>query len=315
MARKKRKVEILSTKLEFLSKNSNNPRFSEILDFINGREIFFPDKDFEFKLLPTTLVGCKVGVVETMQNKDLPPKKDIQKKTYSPLGIDLKKEKLVFANAFLYDEVRNIFIYEVNRNGCFPDKLIESIYALWNNNPSIKFNLTFPFVLKKDEYNRALRITNYRKIRVELLNPKELVDTFEDETDSVESRIVRQNVESAAQNNADTLVLEQLATTKKLNPSGMSHKFVKGMLDSVLNLMTNKEARHNIKELKVAGYFEDPEEGKSLRTVNLLTDTFDEAFYIQDVELQADIQIWERKAEIEALYEKLLPKFKAIIGK
>lgn len=313
MARKKRKVEVISTKLTFVRDDVNNPSFSNLLDYINGKEVVYNEKEFEFKLMDTTLANCKVGLIETMQSKDLPPKKNRRTKIFTKLPINPDVERLAFANVFLYDIDRNILIYEVNRNGCFPDKLKEAIYYLWNSNAEnedVRFELNFPTILRQNAYNKALNMGYYKRVRAQILSPTELLRTYDEKTDSTENNIIKHTLEAGAQSNADTVILEQLAITKKMNPMGLSHSKIKNILDSVRAI-----SNESIAELSVQGYFTDPEESKGLRKINLLADTFDACFHLDEVQIQSDVQPLQRKGEIEALYLKLLPEFQAIIGR
>lgn len=315
MARKKkRRVDVVSAKLSFLKEDSNNPSFSDILDFIDGKTMKLnEEKSIEFSLLKTSLQKCKIGIIITMQGRDLPPKRDIETRKFSPLQINPKKEKLAFANIFLYDEERNIFIYEVNKNGCYPNLLIEAIHYLCRRKyKDYPFELRFPSVLRKNEYNRMLRMAYFKKLRVELYDPSDLVDCFVDSTDSDANKILRQNIRTAKKANADTIVIEQAALTKKINPMGLSRSLVKETIDSVIHYVVDKGYRKNIESLEVVGYFEDPEEPKSARKVNIIADTFDETFSIEDIQIQTDVQVAERQKGIEDLYLRRLSEFKSL---
>lgn len=213
---------------------------------------------------------------------------------------------------FLYDTLRNIFLYEINRNGCFPSQLKEFIEAKWNvENENVRFELFFPAVLRANEYQRMLQMSSYKKITVQLYNPRELINCFDESTDSIENNILKHNIQMSNQSNADILTLEQLAIAKKYNKMGLTRTLVKGLVDSVKLNIEDKGFRKNIQTLKVEGYSENPEE-KGYKPIDLLADKFNEYFKITDIQLQSNVQRGERQIGIEELYNKILPELRRL---
>jgi len=313
MANKKRYIDVLSTKLTFIEDNcESNPTFEDILRFMNGKEYRYSEKIFEFSLLQTNLQDCIVGIIITTQDKDIPPIRNKKTKKYSQVNINPAIQGLAFANIFLYDSHRNIFLYEVNRNGCFPKQFSDFITAKWiENNADTKFVLSFPAVLRANEYQRMLQMTYYKKITVELYRPNELLNCFDESTDSIENNILKHNLQISTQSNADTLKLEQVAMGKRINPMGLSHSRVQGLIDAVKLNIADRGFRNNIQTLKVEGYTGDAED-RALKPVDILADTFDEFFKITDIQLQSDVQQGERKLGIENLYTRLLPELRQL---
>ena len=117
------------------------------------------------------------------------------------------------------------------------------------------------------------------------------------------------------QNNANTIRLEHIAMGKKINPMGLSRSLVKGVVDAVKVSIADRGHRQNIQKIEVLGYSVDVENGKSTsKAIDILADTFNEFFRIPDVQIQANIQLEDRKQGIEALYSKVLPEIITIIG-
>jgi hypothetical protein len=310
MATKKRQVDVLSTKLDFLTKSKSNPKFEDVLRFMNGKEYRHRGKIFEFSLITTTIKDCVVGIIVTTQDRDIPPIRDKKTKQYSRVNINPNTQGLAFANIFLYDTKRNILLYEINRNGCFPTQLVEFVYARWNTvvgNP--RFSLSFPAVLRTNEYQRMLEMNHYKKILVELYKPVELINCFEENVDSI-ANIIKQNIQSGNDSNADILKIEQVAFQRRYNPTGLSRALVKGFIDAIKLNIADKGFRQNIRTLKVEGYTLDPEsDGRAVRPIDILADTFNEYFKIRDIQLQSDVQQGERQDGIENLYNRLLQEF------
>lgn len=311
MAIKKRYVDVLSTKMDF-GEHLNSASFEDVLRFMNNKEFRYSEKIFELSLLNTSLQNCIVGIVITTQDKDIPPKRHKQNKSFSQLEIDATIEGLAFANIFLYDIKRNIFLYEINRNGCFPNQLRAFIYAKWNEeNEDIRFELSFPAILRANEYQRMLQMNYYKRLVVKLYKPTELIDCFDEETDSIENNILKKNIELGIQSNADTITLEQVAISKKLNPMGLSQSRTRGIIDAVKMKIADCGLRPNVQTLRVEGYTGDPGD-RALRPIDILADTFNVHFKITDIQVQTDVQQQERKQGIEDLYTGLLPELQQL---
>jgi hypothetical protein len=312
MADKKRRIDVLSTRLTFAEETAANPSFTDILRFMSGKEYRHSEKIFEFSLLDTIIQDCIVGLIVTTQDRNIPPIRNKRTKEYSQVNINPTTQGLAYANIFLYDIQRNILLYEVNKFGCFPNQLKDFIYAKWNTeNGEQKFELNFPAILKVNAYQRVLNMSHYKKIIVELFHPKELINCFDENSESIENNILRQNLQLSSQNNADIFKLEQIAIAKKHNKTGLTRSLVKGLIDAVRLNILNNGFRQNIQTLKVEGYVEDPE-NKGYKPINLLADTFDEYFKITDIQLQSNVQQGERKQGIEELYNKLLPQLRQL---
>jgi hypothetical protein len=319
MKTKKRYVDVLSPKLKYEDNVPANERkkFEDILSFMNGLEYRFnSEKIFQFVILSTLIPDCIVGMIITNQDRDIPPKMDKRTKQFSPVNINPDTEGLAFGNVFIYDKRRNIFIYEINRNGCYPNQLIEFIYKQWNAVAvNVHFDLKFIAVARAHEYTRMLSMHYYKRISVELYNPTEIVNCFANEIDSVENRLIKAQIQAGINANADTVRLEQIAVNKRVNPMGLSKTEVVGLTDTVKLCLADRGYRKNIQKLEVEGYSLDPENPRSAsKSIDLLTDTFNESFLIPDIRIQVNVQEAERKIGIENVYNRLLPELKTIIG-
>ncbi|MDR1973975.1 MAG: hypothetical protein LBQ31_04790 [Bacteroidales bacterium] len=314
MATKKRYIDVVSTKLNFAEASDSNPAFADILRFMNGKDYRYLEKIFEFSLIRTKMLNCIVGIVVTTQDKDIPPIRNKKTKQYSKVNINPKTQGLAYANIFLYDVSRNILLYEINRNGCFPNQLSEFVCSKWNEqNENIRFDLSFPAVLRANEYSRMLAMDSYKRLTIELYNPAELVNCFDEDTDSIENNIIKHNIQVGIHGNADTLKIEQVASSKKINPMGLSKSLTRRLIDTVKLNIAGKGFRSNIQTLRVEGYSSDVEgERATIKPIDILADTFNEHFKITDIQLQSDVQQSERKEGIELLYEKLLPELRQL---
>jgi hypothetical protein len=312
MADKKRYIDVFSTKLTLIDESTIATSFADILRFMNGKEYRYQEKIFECSLLDTAVENCIVGLIVTTQDRNIPPIRNKRTKEYSKVNINPTTQGLAYANIFLYDIQRNILLYEVNKFGCFPNQLKEFVYAKWNKeNENQRFELNFPAVLKANSYQRMLNMSHYKKVIVELFRPTELINCFDENSDSIENNILKQNLQLSSQNNADIFKFEQIAIAKKYNKTGLTRSLVKGLIDAVRLNILDKGFRQNIQTLKVEGYAEDPDD-KGFKPIDLLADTFNEYFKISDIQLQSNVQQGERKQGIEDLYNKLLPQLRQL---
>lgn len=319
MKTKKRFVDIVSPTIRYADNVDAHKfvSFEQILTFLNGKEHRYNEKIFELRILETTLPHCTLGIIETTQDSDIPPIKNKKTKKYSTVNINPKTEGLAYANIFLYDKLRNIFIFEINKNGCFLNQFIEFVYKQWNlEDTHIPFDLKFAAVLRANEYERMLRMDYYKRITIDLYNPIELINCFNEETDSLANNLLKTQIQAGLQNNANVLHLEHTTLGKKLNPTGLSKSLVKGLIDVVKTTIAGQGYRKNIQKIEVLGYSVDIESERSQsKTINILADTFDECFRIPDVQIQSNIQLGDRRLGIETLYSKILPEIRTIVGK
>lgn len=191
---------------------------------------------------------------------------------------------------------------------------MEMIYELWNtvnnlNEQRPKFNIDFIMLARRNEYQRMLRMTYYKQISIELARPHELINNFIGENDSI-SNWIQANLNNAVSGNADTVLLEQTATSRRLNVEGLSRNLITNAIDKLFE----KVDRHHISKLIVKGYTEDVEDSNRCRPVDLLTDAFDESFYINGITVHSNLQVQERLAGVQAVYDRILPELNSIFG-
>lgn len=314
MATKARNVEVMAPRIT-VSEGEGLVQFGDILRFMNGRVYHLIGKQFNFILLgdPAHDVNI-VGYVVTTQDSDIPPKRNKNTGAFSAVQINPRIEGFAYANIFLYDTSRNVFVYEVNKNGCYPNQFIDAVYANWNINDAdedarTRFDLKLlPFV-RLNEYNRMLQMSYYKKICVELANPQGLVAKLREENDGI-GNLLKYTAQNAYDNNANSVRLEQVASSRRLNPQGLSHNVIRGIVDKILS-----KCREDIQHLEVHGYNEDVDDSRRCRPVDLLADTFNESFRIGDIQVHTNLQITERRTGIEGLYNRILPEIRQIIGR
>ena len=310
----KKKVDITSVEINCLTRGEA-PQFTHILNSLENSEHNINNKSFELSIIDSERNGVTVAFIETTQDSDLPPVKNKRSKELTALDINPNEEGLAFANILLYDEQLNILIYEINRNGCFLGSLKEWIEESWNNNhEGQEIEINFPAVIRRNEYNRVLGMTNYRKIVCKLLNPSRIVREINDQNTSLAEQIIYQQAENCRQTGADFVTIEQKCTTLRLNPHGLSRDLVNGIADFARNMMQQASLRQCVDTIEITGYSIDPESNRQkIRTIDLFADTFDESFTIPEIRQQINLQREERKNGIFQVYNKVIPELRQII--
>lgn len=317
MARKRRGTDVLSVRITTLE-DGQDVRFENILNYLNGKKYVSREtgKLIEIQCAPDPEGGNIVkGVVITTQDSDIPPKRNKMTGQMSAIGINVDVEGIAYANAFLYDLNHKVLIYEINKNGCYIKQLKELIYDLWNavidiNDHRPKFNIEFIMLARKDEYQRMLRMEYYKQISIELARPHEIINNFIGENDLI-SNWIKANLENAVSGNADTVLLEQTATSRKINIEGLS----RNMITNVIHRIFEKVDRSHVSKLIVRGYTEDVEDSNRCRPVDLLTDVFDESFFISDIAVHSNLQVQERMDGVQTIHDRITPELNAIFGK
>lgn len=309
----KRKVDIVSVEVNCL--DGNAPQFTELLRCMETNEYYINGKLFELSILDSERQGIAMAFVETTQDSDLPPVKNKQSKELTALGIDPNEEGLAFANILLYDERLNVLVYEINRNGCYLGKLKEWIERRWNDNhEDQQIEINFPAIIRRNEYDRVLGMTNYRRLTCKLLNPTQIVREMNYRNESLAEQVIRQQAENGSQSGADFVTIEQNCTSLRLNPNGLSRDFVRDIADFSRNMLRHTGLRQCVDTIEITGYAIDPESNRQRqRTIDLFADTFDESFTIPEIQLQENLQREDRKTGVLRLYDRIVPELRQII--
>lgn len=314
MANKKKRVDIVSIHIDSLVDGCEPPSFIDLYTLLSGTETSQDGKLYEFRTLRTTIANCIEGLVETTQDKDIPPIKNKQTKLFSQVQINTATEGLAFANIFLFDINLNVLIYEVNRNGCYLQTFKDLLERKWaEEHDGNEIHIRLGAVCRLDEYNRMLSIHNYRKISYEICCPSEVLRVVRQQENSLCKSLLESQLTAAERNNINIISIEQKCMPVAINRDGMQAGFVHEFA-GLFNSLFGFGQRNNIKKFTVHGYTLDPESEKlHATTINLLADVFDEYISIPEVQVQSSLQVPERKVSIEALYNRIHNELLSII--
>lgn len=314
MTKKKRRVDIVTVEVRSLEEGTAAPTFEEVMNFMDKQEVRCPEKIVEFKVINTKQKDYLLGFVETTQDKDIPPIKNKSTKAFSQVNIDVKKEGLAYANIYLYEPAHQLLIYEINRDGCFLAKYKELVETRWmEEHGGQKIELYFTAVLRKKEYERMLQMNAYHRIVLEVTEPTLLLQGLEQKENSLENNLLRTQLRAASKNRVNQMKIEWKSMGVRTDARGIERKHVTKLIGLIHRLCSNG-FRNQIKEMAVTGYTLDPEENRPRqRAINLLADTFDESFSIDEIQIQSSLQQGERVDGITRLYQRVLPEIKEIL--
>lgn len=308
--RKKKYVEVLTPRVKCLSQNDSEITFSDILSYMTGKTVYYSDKEYIVKIYGSgNLENCQEGIIITGQNKDIPPKRNNQTGKFSALPVDIAHEKLSFGNAFLYDKELNVLFYERNKNGCFIDTLAKFIKQIWNQDKEehedIKIELDFIAILRKGEYERALKMGYYKEFIAEFTNPKAILEEMADDNSSLYG-ISKRCATEAFKAKSDRFEIKMSTFGKQVNKDGLSLRTIKEHLKSVRTLLKGR-MKCNVERVRIKGYSSDPEESSSMQTIDLVADVFKPYFRLTSNSLNCDLQEAERRHELRKVYQDIRP--------
>lgn len=276
-ARKKKYVEVLTPRVKCFSQNDSEITFSDILSYMSGKTVYYNEKEYIVRTYGSdNLENCIEGIVVTGQNKDIPPKRNDQTGEFSALSVDIDHEKLSFGNAFLYDKELNILFYERNKNGCFIDTLAKFFTQIWNQNEEehedIKIELDFNAILRKGEYERAIKMGYYKEFIAEFTCPKAILEELEYDKSSLYG-ISKKCATEAVKAKSDRFEIKISTFGKQVNKDGLSIRTIKEYLRSVRTLLKGR-MKSNVEKVRIKGYSSDPEDSSSIQTIDLVADVF-----------------------------------------
>lgn len=264
--------------------------------------------------------GLYYGYTETAKMMNIPPKKNLTSGDISQMILG-EDEKPVFANYFIYNPTKHLLMYEVNRNGCSINKLIEMMrvayirksHELWDRTchedrvAIPKFGeyikITCNGVYRKEAYDRLLNYKRFSQIYLEIPCAQVVLNDKVDENDSFENGI-KKIMQNAHELNAPkaTMILDAAPVSESI--SGLTRDTVIRYVNTVRKKVSG--ATRPI-HLKVQGYYTDADSGRNRRgTVDFTEDFFDEHFYIPRKMLHDDLQLQDRKIGMQKVYKKII---------
>lgn len=313
---KKKYVEVLTPRLENLSETEQEASFSDVLWYMSGRAIYFNDKEYIVKVYKDCLDNCIEGIIITGQNKDIPPKRNNQTGEFSALPVNVETEKLSFGNAFLYDQKLNVLLYERNKNSCFIDTLAKAFVQIWNDDIDlhydIKIQLDFLAILRKGQYERAVRMIYYKEFYAEFTCPTAILEAMEEENSSLYG-ISKRCATEAAKAKSDRFEIKMSTFGRRFNKEGLSIRMMKEYLKSVRQLLLGR-TKGNVEKVRIKGYSLDPDSANSMQTIDLVADVFKPYFRLTSKSLNSDLQETERRQEMRNVYSRILSEVKNCIG-
>lgn len=309
---KRKRIEVLQPEIKTIGGELS---FEELLDFCENKKYYSKlDCSYRFRIIERK-DNLLIGMVITNQIKDLPPKEKIKTGGFSSLGLNLQEERLAYANVFLYDIDSKAFLYEVNKNGCHIDKLIELFYEKWREKEfeDRKIDIDFFPILREKNYERVMKFNFIKRFHLKIANPKEISENIEIENNSIAESIINHQLGLSKAANAEKLILELDAEEKRKGGLGLSRGVVSDLLN-IIKRCAKRGCQENIKKIQVEGYEYSSEHPNRLQPIDLFVDTFKEFISLPDIKLHRNIQQAERVEQVAKLYNRIRPELKRILG-
>ncbi len=303
-----KKVETLTVEVN----STKNISFADLLlcEHFKGKQKYISGKDVALRVLEhNTTNNTIIGIVETSRKANVPPKKDLIKKTISKLGLG-SSEALVYANVFIYDVSRKLIMYEVNKNGCYLEHFISFFYRCSKDQgcPFTEFDIKMVPVLKKNEYLRLKRLDYIKSVEIEVSNPSEIEIADADKNEAMVSMI------SSGVRLGSTKVHAKFNVHSKSEKKGLLNQPVSSMVQFARKLLTSSNSP-NIKKIIISGYDSDGEFPNKLEPIDLVADRYLKTIELNEPRENSDLLESQRSNSIKALHASCCADFDLIFAK
>lgn len=313
MASKKEcKIDVVKVDLRYAKGATVELKFDELLlhQHVNDQEFDIKGKIVHFSVKENN-DDYLIGFVRSIIDKDLPPK--INKKSKEMASLGLKgDEGLAYGNVMLYCKKQEVLFYEKNKNSIYLDWFYEFIYMCYRKSSLLKdngaFDLTFPIIFTKNEYERALKFHKLKKLKIIVHQPGKLLSEYKKINSSLPKKMnlmIENQLEEADKIRSEFATIEFAVTDAKKGP-GLNKSKVHEILSSVLKLTHYQETGDNIKTLEVCGY--ETDESTRMSPIDLIGNVFKTSFTLDVPRLDVDCNVTQRISKIKDVYKKEYPK-------
>lgn len=312
---KKCKVDVVSVQVKSTKDNWN---FEELL---TSKELSKTDISIKNKIINLEIIENTqdyiIGFVRSEIDKELPAKINKATKIISPLDVD-DEHAITYGNVFLFAKQTNVLFYEINRNSIYLDDFRDLIYRAFSNSPTTKlkdssFSIVFGTIFRKKEYERALSMELYKKFKLKVHQPQELLKAIKSKKTDLGSKIRQEfceEIEYASKYNCDIAEIVYNVEKPKTN-GGLNQKMISGTINLLKDLLKHSEIRDHIDIIEICGYSQDSD--SAITPVNLIGDVYSSYFKIEVPRLDTDLQKSERIEKIETLFHKEIQILKTFI--
>ncbi len=305
------KVDTVSVSLRYTEDSVNKLSFEEILKHpeINGKEFVVKNKSVHFSVVEEN-EDYIIGFVRSIIDKDLPAKINKRSKQISALDLH-NDEGIAYGNVLLYSKRLKVLFYEVNKNSIYLDLLKTFIYKCFHSSQNLKvesiFETTFATIFRKNEYERALRMSKYKSFRIKVYQPKNLLQEIKEVNSSLEDKIDVEflpEIKKAATLNSDFAEIEFKVENAKKS-GGLYKNKIEPIIKSLGKALKFGQIRQNIDTVEICGY--DNEYSTSQIPIDLVGDVYCAYFKIDVPRLDSDLMKDQRIASIKEVYEREFP--------
>lgn len=302
------KVDAVFVSLRYASNSEKELSFDEILNHpeVNEKEFLIKNKSVHFSVLEDN-VDYTIGFVRSIIDKDLPAK--IHKRSKKISALDLNTEEgIAYGNVLLYSKKLKVLFYEVNKNSIYLDVFKDFLYKCFHNSEKLKvesiFETSFVTIFRKNEYERALKMSSYKSFKIKVYQPKNLLRELKEVNSSLDDKIEMDflpELEKAANLNSDYAEIEFKVENVKKN-GGLYKNKIEPLIRNLGKALKFGQLRQNIEEIEVCGY--NSEYSNSKIPIDLVGDVYSAFFKLNIPRLDSDLMRAQRITCIKEVYEK-----------
>lgn len=208
----------------------------------------------------------------------------------------------------------NVLFYEVNKNSIYLDLFKDFLYKCFHSSQYLKeesvFETTFSTIFRKNEYERALKMSKYKSFRIKVYQPKNLLQEVKEVNSSLEDKIDMEflpELEKAANLNSDFAEIEFKVENVKRS-GGLYKNKIEPIIKNLGKALKFGQIRQNIDTIEICGY--DNEYSTSKIPIDLVGDVYSAFFKIEIPRLDSDLMKNQRISCIKEVYEREYPILK-----
>ena len=286
MANKTCKVDVVSVSIN--NSNSNLPIKPQFQELLTHRDVLNQEKRIANRFVHYSILEINdkyiIGFLRSILDKDLPAKIDKTTKEISKLDV-AEHEGLAYGSIFLYSIELNCIFFEVNRNSIYLNSFRDFLYRCHHDSNTLKenskFEILFGTIFKKKEYERALKMKNYKTFKLKVHQPAKLLQEIQAINATLEDRIETEflpQLRQAAELNTDIAeIIFDVEKRSLKNKGGLNKDKIIPILKSFQNLLGFEQIRENIDVVEISGYTVD---STSKQGIDLIGDVFYTTFKI-----------------------------------
>lgn len=309
--RKKSNVDIVSVSIKQKNNEASQYSFDKILlnkDFVTN-EVLINNKLVHFRVLENNDEYI-IGLITATLDKDLPPKINKRSRAINSIGIN-EDEGLLYGNVLLYSKKMNILFYEVNKDSIYLNAFKKFIFKVFMKNEDFKsgdnFDIDFGTIFKKNEYERAIALTSFKKFKLKIHQPARLLEIIKKESKNTTYNKIKQDLtnqlETASKSGSEVAEIKYSVNQVRDKKRNLNKEYVLNLVKYLgKKIKNNEEGKEYIDVMEICGYEDDYD--TRITPVDLIGDVVKGAFEIEIDRISNSLKETVKSNKIKSVYEE-----------